>query len=291
MRRTIARSSSVMVWTTLALGHFLAQSALAQGFDRPNDPARYQGFKSPTSLELAGSEVEASVDYSFAGKQVRVHLSWTLPDGRKHSNTQREATAFWPTEVRSHAPNELIVAGVTTRGETEIQLWTFGQPRVLPPIYPVGGGDPIMPDAYVPVASKTTLFNDKDPARRFVAHILPNRGDPRSVFVQFHEQKDLWSFNLSSVGMARVFAATPNTDGVPVAAGLVNDYKVALSGDHVNDGYLYWIFSEPNDGPSGIVIFHDTDRDGTLDSSEQLDGPLWSARTYGDHASWIELGG
>jgi len=234
---------------------------------------RAQGF--PVGYE----DVVGGVEYHMNDRKVTIwwardHSSY-LPDetlsfeGTRMSS-QTESIGFWPTEVCGFGVDRICVAGKTSKGKTRIQLWTFDTSEPLPDPYVDSSGKRRYPSVYVPIASKTTLYEGSETGKNLVRVMFRNHGAPESLFVQFHDTRDLRQLN----------AATGEWSTVVTVAQepfLNSGHEDRWSAHHAL-GYMYAIMRHGGD----MLILFDSNLDGVLDpeatrhvtSSEWAFGPV-----------------
>lgn len=240
----------------------------------------------------AYADVEGAMDYGLTDKEVTFYWKRSFPafvpevkyppsltpDGGFVSS-QKEATAFWPTEVCGFGVDKVCVAGKTVTGKTRIQLWTLDSSGDLGEPYTNSSGVIKYPETFLPVLSKVNLYDAWQPGRQLVRTMFQNYGTPGKLFVQFDDSRDLWQLDTSSGVMVTVLT----TGQQPL---LERDFSDRWSAHHTQ-GFMYaW------DWRGEILLLFDQDLDGVLDpaATRHLTGDQWYAGPvdFSDASGYLE---
>ena len=258
----------------------------------PNAPP-FEGMlsgsqKSAVLLDVGNSAVEGVARYSMLQKTVEINWIYSvagLSDGPLYDPTKGQsidklALDFWPTEVVSLGLNRFAVAGATARGKTVIKVFALGD-FVLPSVvYPVGGGKRKIPKLDVPVTLRNTVYETDTGDGRYVSAMFRNRGQSGSLFVQFHDTKEIHELDVATGALTKVVTTPDSGDtSVLIAPQLEYQYLAVNDGEHNSLGHLYWFFSPGGISQQGAVMLVDEDKDGDLDRAEVISN--WSS-TYSD---------
>ncbi len=190
------------------------------------------------------------------------------------TSTQILSLDFWPTEAISAGPLRIVVAGLTPQGSNVTQVITLDPLTELPQVAidPVTGVS-VTPDLTFEVEDKTTIRRMISPAPKHVLHMWNNRGASDRVFAMYSDTHEIVEIDLQSGQVVKSVAVQPShpspDPGAMVLPGLdrsAHAYIAASDGDHVTQGYIYWLHS-PNSDNEEMLFLIDSDRDGAIDAS------------------------
>ena len=250
-------------------------------------PAELHGSGKPNSI-LSIGDFRGSVTYFTSAK--RIGIRWDLVDPNTGGSTLRGQQSihlsFWPTEVITGDPSELIVAGKRARGATCIQVISLDSPTVL---FPVGSSPIIEPAA---ISGIDEIYGEKTVTRDMVSHIFEQHGaNGEGVFVQFWDSKDVYLLSKISGSYALVASPVTTGTGVITEPALNADFDQAFTYDHKQMGFIYGFHSPQFDPSKGALLLIDDDasRDGVLDSSVVLSVQDWVSTGMGDPDNYNDL--
>jgi len=220
---------------------------------------------SSQAVSIAYGDVWGAVEYFMNERKVK--LTWVrdysnyLPDETLSLNgtrisSQLESIGFWPTEVCGFGTDRICVAGKTSKGKTRIQLWTFDTSEPLPDPYVDTTGRQRYPQVFIPVASKTTIYEGSETGKNLVRVMFRNHGAPDSLFVQFHDNRDLMQLSTITGGWTTVLTVAQESS---LGAG----HRDRWSAHHAL-GYMYGF--ERNGGD--LLLLFDSNFDGVLDPAD-----------------------
>ena len=250
-----------------------AASALAGGATVPPP----QAYPTQTTLRppgLAARDAAGTVKIDTAGKRVLVNWSYDGAGTRAFAYSQLDAS-FWPTAATA-VDDLLIVAGRDPdTGNAVIEKWAF-QYRPLP-APPVG-------DSYSPVVNKTRIYDANKNFCRDVVGLQKVHGSsgPAKVLVYFTDSKRVYDVNLNTGHLALVM--TPEQEPALQKEG----FQYMWSGEHGTQGHVYVLSTGNRSGDPSVLVLLDTNQDGTIDSSHNLDSLAWD-NLLGPTSDWEQV--
>lgn len=262
---------------------------------RPHESLLLSGAsKKKVRVEVPGLEIEGRASYDLNEQHLTIDwvyevlglTSGAMYDPTKSSSLQTISLDFWPTEVASPAPLQLVVAGRNRFGETIVQVIALQAPTALPglAIDPATGRG-IVPRLELRIASRRTAFRRSAESSELIAALFANRGRPGEIFAYFHTSRRLAAIELATGALSYVAVSVgPAEPGTLVIPALAADYAAVDDGEHAAEGHLYWLYdSDKRTQP--VLLLRDSDKDGQLDGFELVTN--WGTR--GDATRFVSL--
>lgn len=225
-----------------------------------------------TSLEGLRGEV----GYALFERRVEIRWFYRSSDDEPQLAFQNVAVSGWPTEVAGFADDLLLVAQKDpSTGQHFVELWLFDPPSALPaPRIDPATGTPVTPTIQVEVKRRTKIFTA--PAAHGPIRVLLRRhGTDDDVFVQFFDQRDLFSLDTSDGTLTKMLTILPDGD-LPQVPELADAAKARWARKHSVEGYVY--FLGDLEGGAGLVLLDNVGLDGVLDEYGPLDLATFRAR-------------
>ncbi|MBL8860814.1 MAG: hypothetical protein JNK02_02285 [Planctomycetes bacterium] len=291
----------------------LATSASAQGVQPPAPP----GPPAPGSRALLPEDI--TLEYPgdvyqaihVSGAQRRgITILWrykpSLPGGVDLSTKEEHfSTSFVPTAyavvsppMADVAPNgttstlRLFVAGRGDRGHTIVEEWQFERNDVNGP----------SATAVIDSQAGVTTYKWRVPARSLTKELLrtdlashdtvmwmmPNRGDPSVVLLQFWASRDVYALRVTDGTLTLLASASGGSSALFVNPNLASRFSTYWAADRVDMGFVYVLgcsgWSTPIDVQA--VVFVDSDRDGAIDHCRELSSALWAQEAWQDTSKY-----
>ena len=203
-------------------------------------------------------------------------------DGNKaQSGIQEFSTRYFPTASCVLAEDAIVVAGITTAGETVVERWSLAWPTPMPSPLANQAGVTAVSVALPSRAGVRRVYSADVVGRRYVRNLCALRrasGPPTDCLVQFYDSNDLYSLNLNT-GQATLVASAVNASGaLGMVPGLQPKNHSAISfGNRTGVGYAYTLrrgmkSSLATGSPTAppVVVLVDGNRDGVVDSALQM---------------------
>jgi hypothetical protein len=226
----------------------------------------FEGLKKRRSnLQLSQDELRGEAFHSMSEREV--HFLWLYKgsQGQNWMSYQDESVSFWPTEVATYGENQILVAGRDpVSGQSIVERWTLTPPSPMPlaRVDPTTG-EIVEPYIAVKIASKDLVLRSDLGTIRSVFRL---QGTASTVLLHFWESKELYTFDLGSGELKRLFipVADPDDPDVPVLPELTVVHGGRWSATHTVEGHLYMLGGIDDDATS--LILADVDLDGKIDT-------------------------
>ncbi len=195
-----------------------------------------------------------------------------------------EAVSFWPTAA-TYLTGDLYAIAGKRNTNTVIEVWQVPMPSLE--AFPAGGAPTEFAGGGLPIY-KAAVYSDAVVGQDMVRLLMPNRGNPNAMFIQFYDSRDLYELDYTAAvppgidnpayTLTKILSATANT-GVPYVPELADSrLRSNHSNHHVSEGYVYAIFPSFEASKSAVaagttlvsLYLFDHDLDGVLDEC----GPL-----------------
>jgi hypothetical protein len=267
---------------------FLAVSAPAytqSGILLGVPPITTQRDVAPSYLKI-GTTFRATIRAYCEAKRVEVTWSWSQSGTFAPSDvsvTESFAVGYWPTAVEAVASGKLVVAGKERAGDTRIEVWTTRAPLVVQPAPGSSGTTKLQGQG---LDNIDVVYDDQVSGKDIVRGIVNQRGLTNSVLLQFHDSRVLYSLRWDAMPGVLTSVLTPSAQ--PALSG---DFDSYAGGNHQTAGYVY-VFSNLEDlGLTPWLVLTDSNRDGTIDTSEVLTSAQYISRGLNDRLQYSEYAG
>ena len=279
------RSLAVLLLASVA-------TAQADTFKPPADAVLSGLFKQNTKIPLESTPtIRGAASYALANKRVDINWYFTVAGAPgQYQHPQVENVSYWVTDLANMGDNRIAVAGVDIRGKTLIEVWEFDDVPDLVANYV--NGSLVVPHLNIGIVSKTEVYREKTPGRKYVTEMFSNMADPDRLFVRFWDSKEIYDLDTQDSTIEKVLSPEAGGDSsVMQAPNLEFAYNSYFSADHSDFGYIYWLFYDLNTEGSSyyILVMKDSNRDGSIDTSELVPPASWGPLGYNDPSKIVKV--
>jgi hypothetical protein len=253
----------------------------------------YSAYSRPSGAFGEPGEFFVSAFIATSDRRVDVRTTYTAPAALPPPPLLAEQTAeteysvrYWPNTAARFGDLDFLVGAKALNGNTVIEQWTFSRPSLDPAGKLVSG-------------LRTGVVRHYDEyavGRNLVQGMVVHRGVPSAaILVHFYDSKDLCSFDLTSHQFSLVASPTPKPSALLVPELSSYMWETYSVSEHVSAGFVYLFrrrgehFDE--EGPLEEIVMlaiYDSDKNGTLDSSQALNTTSWQALGYGKSTNWLD---
>jgi hypothetical protein len=203
----------------------------------------------------------------------RVTIQWSYDDagtGERAFAWDDFDVSFWPTAAARIDVDglHLLVAGKRpSNSRTVIELWTLDLVS--------------LPDENTDATvAKSTVYDANQQGKRVVRFMDPMPGTAQHAILQFDDSRDLYSLDAST----GVFQVIYTVQQVPKLG--LDSLSRLWTAEHPTAGFVYGIEDDASVSDDGGVLLYDSDKDGDLDSWEDLEPADWDEKV--GNVPWVQ---
>lgn len=279
MQRTSIRCLGVLVAILISAGP--SPAAQQVPFYDPPLGLKQSAADQGAAFEAAASEAGISLQVSLSPFLKRIELLWENTNQGTYAHKQYLPVGYSPTEVTAGSVfGEIFVGGTNKFGYTKIVRYLFDTPKL--------DGNQVPLDAAM-LEQDEVFGANKQSGTRDIYQLLPNRGAPGHLFVQFWNTKDVYDLDLSTGEATRVVTVAPPASGLILVPELGQPHGFTYSRDHIDHGFVYFFTSiNPAEGGSSTVILRDSNRDGALEDGMTTTLEQYESLGFADPSRYIQ---